>query len=118
MMKLLGILKYPIVRHILAGVVIIFVFYRFSISPLREQIVQLHEQINKDRVLIEKLSVKDTYHIENKVDVKKAKDGSNIHLIPENSMQVVNSMDTIVKRKKVKRTWAGRVLKKIGDIFK
>lgn len=83
-------LKYPIVRHIIASIAIITTIYFLTIKPLQKENQDIRRDYNelvlKQYETLSKLANKDTYNIENKVDVKKSKDGSNINLIPENTI--------------------------------
>lgn len=120
-MNILKVFNIPLVRHLIAGTGIIVAIYYLAINPLQQQNKEIREDynnlVNTQSEIINYLAKKDTYHIENKVDVKKQKQGSNINLIPDNKMTVSNttSADSIVVKK---RTWAGRQLKKIGDWFR
>lgn len=120
MTKLMTILKGFLTKSVLYVIAVIAFMQLYVINPLQRQNTALLSRVQNDAELIFFLAKKDTYKIQNKVDVKKAKDGSNIHLIPENSITTVTDRtDTIVIReKKENRTWAGRQLKKIGDLFK
>ncbi len=96
-MKLLSLLNIPLFRHVIAALFIVLLLYVFSVKPLQKENnelrIQLQATIERQHVLIEKLSAKDTYSITNAVDAKIKKGGS-IQLTPENSMKVVNS-DTL-----------------------
>lgn len=112
MMKVLNLLKFPAVRHILAGVGICVAIYFFAISPLQNEIDKLHKQIDKDRGLIRELSKRDTYKIENRIDSKKLKDGSTINMVPSSEIKVENKGDTlrlkdfeIIEEKKYRKHW-------------
>ncbi len=104
-------LKLPIVRHIVAAAVIIGIMYAFGIAPLERR-------CNEQDKLIKDLALKSTYKIENRVENPKIKKGGEIILIPEN--QIIKQEATVkqdsVKAKK--RTWAGRQLQKIANLFK
>lgn len=88
-MKLFNI---PIVRHLVAGCVIVGLLWFFSISPLQQQNKRLQEDLKditaKQHKLISELSFRDTYKIENRVDAK-IKKGGEIKMIPDNDLQVV-----------------------------
>lgn len=96
---LLKILNYPLVRHILAGVLVVLLLWQFSIAPLQKQNKELRKDMkevaDKQHKLIEKLAEKETYKIENKVDGAKIKKGGEIKLIPDTKMEV-NNTDTNV----------------------
>lgn len=112
-MKVLSVLKYPIVRHILAAAGICVIIYVFAVEPMQSEINALHQQIDKDRALIGELSKRDTYKIENRIsDVRKLKDGSTINMIPTNDMKVENRLvgDTLripemAKENSYRRHW-------------
>ncbi len=100
--------KYPIVRHILAGLLIAGVLWGVFISPLAEsnEILKgeneslredLREIADKQHQLISQLAQKDTYKIQNQVDAK-IKKGGEIKLIPSNDLKVVNLTDTIAPK--------------------
>lgn len=97
-MKVLNILKYPVVRHILAAVGICVIIYLFAVVPMRSEINALHKQIDKDRALISELSKRDTYKIENRIDSKKLKKGGTISLVPSNELKVENKGDTLIMK--------------------
>ncbi len=127
-MGFIGFLKYPVVRHFIAGGAIVALLYFFSIAPLQEQNESLRKDLrvisNKQSDLIEKMAAKDTYKIENKINDAKVKKGGEIKLIPENDLKVSNvevkvGKDTIKKEaQEDDRTWVGRRLKSISDLFK
>ncbi len=107
-MKILNLLKIPMIRHLLAGFVIVLLLWGFSIKPLQQQNKELQKQlkntIERQHLLIEKLSAKDTYSISNTVDAK-IKKGGRIQLTPENTMKVVNNDTLKGQRKKWWQFW-------------
>ena len=86
-------LKMPIVRHILAGLLIVAVvgsIYRGEIRRQGKQIKQLTETVKT-------LAEQPKYSIENKISgIKK---DNNIILIPDNKLNVVNPEKTVEKKK-------------------
>lgn len=105
MTQLFNILKFPIVRHILAGISIVGLLYCFSILPLQIQNNNLREDLKeltqKQQKLIEDLAKKETYQIDNKVDANKLKQGSHIYMVPSSAIKV-EKQDSV---KPKKRKW-------------
>lgn len=93
------LLKIPLVRHLFAGIAICLGLYAFAIFPLQRELTKMHQQVDKDRELIESLSQKDTYSISNQVDGRRMKKGSTITMTPDNDLSVVNADSTGVKKK-------------------
>ncbi len=104
-MNLLSVLKFPIVRHILAGITIVGLLYFFSILPLQIQNNDLREDLKEltqnQQKLIEELAKQETYKIDNKVDANKLKQGSHIYMVPNSDIEVGKKDST----KTVKRKW-------------
>ncbi len=106
------IIKYliniPLFRHVIAALTIVLLLYVFSLKPLQKENKQLRKQlsltIDRQHLLIEKLSAKDTYSITNAVDAK-IKKGGRIQLIPQNTMKVKNNNDTLQEQRKQKKWW-------------
>ncbi len=121
-----GVLKLPIVRHILAGLTIVFLLWFFSIAPLQRANKELRKDLKdisvKQGELIAKMANKDTYKIDNHVDAK-IKKGGEIRLIPDNNLKVENTAVQVTQNvqdsvKAKKRTWFGRQFEKIGRLFR
>lgn len=115
-------LKYPIVRHLVAGVAIVGMLYAFSIAPLQQQNKALRKDLksisDKQLELVGKLAEKDTYKIDNNIDDAKIKKGGEIKLIPDNTM-IINSKDSVRTDSVVKqRGWISRTWHKIGNLFR
>ncbi len=110
--KTMGILKFllnkPFFRHLTAGLFIVLLLFVFSIRPLEKENRELRKHLNftieRQHLLIEKLSAKDTYSITNAVDAK-IKKGGRVQLIPENKMKIVNNNDTLKEKRKPKKWW-------------
>ncbi len=124
-MNFFSFLKYPIVRHFLAGGAIVALLYFFSIAPLQEQNKELRKDLKdisvKQGELIAKMANKDTYKVENHVNGAKIKKGGEIKLTPDTDLKVSNvavqvKQDSVGKEKE--RTWVGRQLHKIGNLFR
>ncbi len=115
-----GVFKFPVVRHVLAALLIMFALWGFFISPLQESNAILKDVIEKEHNLVVDLSGKDTYKVENHVNGAKIKKGGEIKLTPDTDLKVSNvkvqvSKDSI---KEKERTWFGRQFQKIGNLFK
>ncbi len=121
---LVNFLKFPVVRHLLAGALIVGLLYFFSIAPLQHRnaklqgyILQLAENQQK---LIKDMAKEPTYKVENNVNNPKIKKGGEIKLTPDTDLKVSNvavevKQDSV---KKKERTWIGRQLYKIGNLFR
>lgn len=96
------LLNYPVVRHLIAGLLIVLLLWIFSIAPLQEQNEDLRKDLkevrNKQYRLISQLAKKDTYKIQNQVDGAKIKKGGEIKLIPSNALEVINLTDTVAPK--------------------
>ncbi len=93
----MNILKIPIVRHLLAGAMIVASLYFTTIKPLQNTVDKL---TTKQTELIAELSKKDTYKIENTVSDVKVKKGGAVKLTPDNDLSVVNVAEDSTKTKK------------------
>ncbi len=123
-----GVLKLPIVRHILAGVAIVFLLWFFSIAPLQEENEKLQGYIlglaENQQQVIKDLAIDPKYNISNNINNPKIKKGGDIRMVPENNLKVNASTllsDTIVKQDTIKEkqhTWFGRQFQKIGNLFR
>lgn len=120
----------PLVRHIIAGVIIIFGIWVTVVNPLYKQnhsLIKIYQKMSDRQYrLISELSKRPTYHIENDVDLKKQKDGSVVNFVPDNTMSVKNGFDSlrfeIIKdteqintdfQKDKEKTWVGKVISKL-----
>ncbi len=120
---LLGVFKFPVIRHLLAGVLIVGLLYFFSIAPLQSRNAKLQGYIlqlaKNQQKLIENIAKEPTYKVENRVNAK-IKKGGEIKLTPETEMKVSNVSVQVLKDsiKEKERTWMGRQLYKIGNFFR